>query len=120
MVEREIRLDDFLLDRRQEEAIGAMAQRVSLIGSPELAHSPAAAPAIVEVKTNRGETFSERVDFAKGRSENPLTQSELEAKFIKWAIPVVGEVRALQIISTVQRLEELTDIRELIELMRKP
>ena len=119
-VEREIRWDDFLLDRRQEDVIGAMAQRVSLIDSPELAHSPAAAPAIVEVKTNRGETFSERVDFAKGRSENPLTQSELEAKFIKWAIPVVGEVRALQIISTVQRLEELTDIRELIELMHKP
>ena len=116
-VEREIRWDDFLRDRREEPAIGAMAQKVRLVDSPELSNSPAAAPAIVEVKTTSGQTFSKRVDFAKGRSENPFSQAELEAKFVKWAAPVVGEERALEIIATVQRLEKLTDICELIEMI---
>jgi hypothetical protein len=49
-----------------------------------------------------------------------MSQAELEAKFVKLATPAVGEARALQIIATVRRLEELTDIRELIELMHRP
>jgi 2-methylcitrate dehydratase PrpD len=117
-VEREIRWDDFLKDRREEETIAAMFQKVILVDAPELDDSPAAAPAIVEVKTIRGQTCSKRVDFAKGRSENPFSQTELEAKFVKWAAPVVGEARALEIIPIVQRLEELGDIRELIERMQ--
>jgi 2-methylcitrate dehydratase PrpD len=115
-VERQIRWDDFLRDRREEPAIGAMGQKTRLVGTPELADSPAA-PAIVEVVTTDGLTFRKRVDFAKGRRENPMSQAELEAKFVKLATPAVGEARALQIIATVHRLEELTDIRQLIELM---
>jgi len=122
-VEREIRWDDFLRVRREEPAICAMAQKVRVAefarirDSPELSNSPAAAPAIVEVKTTSGQTFSKRVDFAKGRSENPFSQAELEAKFVKWAAPVVREARALEIIATVQQLEELTNICELIEMI---
>jgi len=116
-VERQIRWDDFLCDRRKEPAIGAMAQRTRLVGTPELVSSPAAAPAIVEVKTTDGRTFSKRVDFARGRSENPLSQAELQAKFVRLATPAVGEARARELISVVERLEELTDIRQLIELM---
>ena len=115
-VEREIRWDDFLRDRRDEEAIGMMYQKVTLVDAPELADSPSAAPAIVEVKTTRGQTFGKQVDFARGRLEKPLNQGELEAKFVKWAEPIVGETRASEIIATVQRLEELADIRELIAL----
>jgi 2-methylcitrate dehydratase PrpD len=118
-VERQIRWDDFLRDRREEPAIGAMARRTRLVGAPELADSPSA-PAIVEVVTTDGLTFRKRVDSAKGRSENPLSQAELEAKFVRLAASAVGEARALEIIATVRRLEELTDIRELIELMHRP
>ncbi|MCZ6678252.1 MAG: MmgE/PrpD family protein [Candidatus Poribacteria bacterium] len=119
-IEREIRWDDFLHDRRDEPAISEMTRRIHLMEAPELSDSPGAAPAIVEVKTSRGQLLSKRVDFAKGRSENPLSQAELEAKFVRWAAPVVGEARALEIIAAVQRLEELTDICELIALMHEP
>lgn len=118
-VERQIRWDDFLRDRRKEPAIGAMARKIRLMGTSELADSPAAAPAIVEVKTTDGRVFRKRVDFAKGRSENPLSRSELEAKFVRLAAPVVGEAQAQEILSMVERLDELPDIRQLIELMRR-
>ena len=117
-VDREIRWDDFLTDRREEPAIGRMAGRVRLIDAPELDGSPGAAPAIVEVETTDGRTFSERVDFAKGRSEHPFTQAELEAKFVRWATPVVGEARAMEIVGAVEGLEEVGDVGELVELMR--
>jgi 2-methylcitrate dehydratase PrpD len=82
-VERQIRWDDFLHDRRKEPNIAAMAARVRLVDSEELSHSDAAAPAIVEIKTTSGQTFCQRVDYAKGRSENPFSQDELETKFIQ-------------------------------------
>lgn len=116
-VERRIRWDDFLQDRREEAAIGAMARKTQLVGTNELKDSPAAAPAIVEVKTIDGQVFRRRVDYRKGHSENPLSQEELEAKFVSLATPAVGEPRALEILALVHRLEELADIRELIALM---
>jgi 2-methylcitrate dehydratase len=117
VVERQIRWDDFLRDRREEPAIGAMAQKTRLMGSDELADSPAGAPAIVEVRTADGRTFRERVDYRKGHSENPLSQEELETKFVRLAMPAVGERQALEIMALVQRLDEVSDVRELIELM---
>jgi 2-methylcitrate dehydratase PrpD len=116
-VERIIRWDDFLRDRRLEPAIGAMAQKVRLIDSDELADADAQAPAIVEVNIRSRQTLSKRVDAAKGRSENSFSQAELEAKFVRWAAPVTGEARALQIMHMVESLETLADVRELIDLI---
>jgi 2-methylcitrate dehydratase PrpD len=117
-VERRIRWDDFLRDRREEPEIGDMAKRTRLVGSAELVDSPAAAPAIVEVRTTDGREFRKRVDYRKGDSENPLSPEELEEKFIGLATPAVGDAQGKEIVSVVRRLEELADIRELIDLLQ--
>jgi 2-methylcitrate dehydratase PrpD len=117
-VEREIRPGDILRDRRDEPAVRHVADRVTLIGEPELDGAAGAAPAIIEVVTSDGRSFSKRVDYARGRSENPLTRDELEAKFIRWAEPVVGEPRAREIIDVVRDIESLPDVSELIGLMQ--
>jgi 2-methylcitrate dehydratase PrpD len=117
-VEREIRWDDFLQDRRKEPAIGDMARRTRLVGSAELDDSPAAAPAIVEVETSDGRRLRKRVDYRKGHRENPLSPEAIEEKFIRLAKPVVGDAQAQEIISLVRRLGELADIRKLIDLLQ--
>lgn len=117
-VERRIRWDDFLADRRAEPAIGAMYERVELTDSPILDEVREGGPAIVTVKTSDGRTFERRVDAALGRSQNPLSRDELEAKFVTWAAPITGESRAADIITTVRGLDEVSDIRALIELLR--
>lgn len=116
-VERGIKWDDFLSDRRQEPAIGRMARKTRLVGTPELATSSGSSPAIVEVETTEGQRFRVRVDAAKGRSENPLSPAELQAKFHTWADPIVGQRRTAEISTMIQRLEEIEDICELIELL---
>ena len=79
--------------------------------------SPGAAPALVEIQTVSGKRYRRQVDFAKGRSQNPLTPAELEEKFMRWATTVVDEEQARQIVQTVNRLDELTDASELVALM---
>ena len=118
-VQHEIRRDDFLHDRRAEPEISEMFQKVRLTDSKELDASPGRAPAIVEVKITDGQTFHERVDITKGLAGNPFSPEELQQKFVKLATEVVSEARALEIIKTVQRLEDLPDICGIIELMHE-
>ena len=118
-VDREIRWDAFLNDRSNEPAISKLFQSTKLTDSQELDDSPGRAPAIVEVKATDGQIFHKRVDIAKGLAGNPFTRDELQQKFIRLATNVVSEARAIEIINTTQRLENLTDIREIIELMHE-
>lgn len=116
-VNRAIQWDDFLQDRRSQPAIEAMWRKVRLEKSADLESSPGAAPALVEIQTVSGKRYRRQVDFAKGRSQNPLTPAELEEKFMRWATTVVDEEQARQIVQTVNRLDELTDASELVALM---
>lgn len=119
-VDREIRPGDILSDRRDEAPVRQVFQRTTLEASAELDGVSAAAPATVEVVVSDGRAFSKRVDYARGRSENPLTRSELEAKFRHWSEPVVGESRAREIIDVARNVERLPDVSELVGLMREP
>lgn len=116
-VERKLEWDDFLKDRRREPKIGEMHKRVRLIGANELADLPYVWPAIVEVRTADGRVFSEQVNQDRGGPENPLSQHELEEKFLGFAVPLVGEPRARAIVGVVSELDALADVRELIQLM---
>jgi 2-methylcitrate dehydratase PrpD len=118
-VNRMIQWDDFLEDRRTQPEIQALWRNVRLEKSTDLDLSPAAAPAIVEVKTVTGQRYHRRVDFAKGRTQNPLNPTELEQKFVRWATTVVDEGRAKQIIQVVSRLEEVSDTGDLVSLMHE-
>jgi 2-methylcitrate dehydratase PrpD len=116
-VERRLRWDDFLKDRRSEPEIGRLYARTHLLGAEELDRSPFAEPAIVEVQTVGGQRYVQRVDAARGHLGNPLTEEELREKFASFAVPIVGVSSARRIVDMVDHLEELADIRELIELL---
>lgn len=116
-VGRELLWDDFLNDRREEPEIGDMYKRVTLAGSEKLADTPFHEPAIVEVKTKDGNTYSERVDLPKGHLKNPMTDGEIEAKYRKLAGTAVNRERTQKIFELVNQLETLSSVRELTELM---
>jgi len=46
------------------------------------------------------------------------SRSSLERKFINFAVPVIGKAGAERVISLVDGLEELKDIRELTQALR--
>lgn len=116
-VDRQIRWNDFLHDRRMEPAIGKMAMKTRLVGSTELDNSTSPRPAVVEVRVKDGRSFRKRVDSNKGRQDNPLSREELEVKFMSLAERVVGNLRAREIISMISRLEVLEDAGDLVRLM---
>jgi 2-methylcitrate dehydratase PrpD len=72
---------------------------------------------LVSVHMKDGRTFSERADFAKGSPADPMTFEEVAAKFqdcarfAKWPAN-----KANSIMRSVQRLEDLDDVRKLTAL----
>ena len=116
-VRRKIAPSDILEDRRADPKIRSLSERVRLIGDPEMDAWPAQAPAVVEVTTRDGRVFTERVDWAVGRRENPMTQAELERKFLELATTRISRDAAARLLAMVYDLERLADVNALGALL---
>ena len=71
----------------------------------------------VQIKTKDGKAYEERVNMPKGNPRNPFTDGELQERFRSLAGRVFPEDRTREIVRVVWRLEKVSNIRELTELM---
>jgi len=71
----------------------------------------------VEIETSDGRIVEGSASDRVGSPKSPLSQEDLEAKFLRLAGPVVGVGRAEQIRALVARLEALADVRGLADLL---
>jgi len=96
-----------------------LAKKVKVVNDPELDKVfPRQWQATVKIKTKDGSVYAGKVETPKGDPANPLTDKELEEKFKTLACDIFPSDRVNEIIQTVQRLERLTDIKELTDLLR--
>ncbi len=116
-VNGKIEPDDILIDRRSDPAVSGLYSRAKLLPDPMLDEITDGAPAIVEIQTRDGASGRERVDYSRGRRQNPLSASELNEKFMRWATTRMGEEQAREIVEATGRLEELEDVGELTRLL---
>jgi len=73
---------------------------------------------IVEVELNDGSTVKGSADFGKGSPVNPMSDDELEAKFMECAMwGGLDRSRARRIIDLAWRIDELENIGELTRLV---
>ena len=76
------------------------------------------AEAVVEIETAGGATLQARCDHAKGAPENPLAREEIEGKLRAYAVDRLPASRIEEVIAAVNRLEDLGDVRELMDMLR--
>jgi aconitate decarboxylase len=78
--------------------------------------SVAKAEAYIDLTFNDGTMLEKHVEHAKGSIENPLTDTELQNKFIEQASLAIGDKRAQQAykaFTSVQNLEDVALIRQM-------
>ncbi len=76
-------------------------------------------PARVRVTMKDGAVFTEQVDFPTGAPSRPLSFADIERKFhslLEHAEQPISPANAQQLVETVARLEELEDVRDLLNL----
>ncbi len=93
----------------REPRVERLKEKIKIVGDPE---SEMLGPATIEVITREGKRHSLHVEHV------PLSQAQVEAKFLDAAAPVLGSERAQKVIEMVNRLEETRDINELGNLLR--
>ncbi|MDR3270856.1 MAG: MmgE/PrpD family protein [Peptococcaceae bacterium] len=120
IVKRRAGLDDFTEEAIHNQTILAMAAKVSLDHDPELDRADDIEPARVEIKTKSGQTYTEFVEHATGTPEKPLSYEDCEKKFrdiLSTAERQVPEAHAAKVIDLVKNLDQVADMKELIDVL---
>ena len=73
--------------------------------------------AILEITTTDERHLVHHTRFPPGTKENPLTTEGVNAKVRDLMGPVLGSVKAGQLIAQVNALEKLDDVRRLLALL---
>lgn len=118
LIEGALGTDQFRNERWKDPEVLKLMAKVTVATDPELEKlHPHALPAHLDIRTKKGERFSQRVDHPKGDPLNPLTDEEIEAKFRSLASPLMGEHRITRIIQMANDIEEVDDIGELMDAL---
>ncbi len=104
------------LARMTDPAIMALRRKIAVVPSEELALATPRRQAIVTMTTHDGRHLSRRSFAVRGSADNPMAQSEVEAKALGLIAPVMGLQQAQTIVETIRRLETVADLTELRHL----
>ena len=106
------------VERMSDPEIQAMKKKITLVADPEMTRCLPKRHAIVELTTTNGQTLSQEVETFRGSADNPPTTEEVEEKAADLLEPVLGGLRARQLMETVRQLESLSSVRELMTLLQ--
>ncbi len=72
----------------------------------------------VEIVTKSGDKFSELVQYHRGHQKNPLTDEEIEQKFISLTRELLTPAQRKGLFSLVWNLEQVEDVSKVMQLLK--
>jgi 2-methylcitrate dehydratase PrpD len=111
LVHGSVRLNAFLPDRMRDAAVRALMEKIECVADPELSKGyPNQRAAQVEIETTDGRKFAHFQPYRKGDPELPLTDEELNDKFLELATPVLGETKSRTLLAELWTTEKLANV----------
>ncbi|MBM3340608.1 MAG: MmgE/PrpD family protein [Betaproteobacteria bacterium] len=108
-------LDQFEPARIADKAVDAFARGKVKVRADAAVQGTAT---IVEIKTTAGVTHTDNRPVAKGDAADPLSRAEIVAKLNTAARGVIPEAAARRIVTLVDTLERVDNVRELLDAAR--
>jgi 2-methylcitrate dehydratase PrpD len=106
LVHGSVRLAAFEPSRLEDPVTRELMRRIDVTVDPELdAAFPAQRAARIAIETRDGRRVEHLQPTRKGDPEAPLSDVELEQKYLELASPVLGEKRARELLARLWRLE---------------
>jgi 2-methylcitrate dehydratase PrpD len=101
-------------DALANPAVARMRQRVSFKQDQGLARGAAR----VRIVTNAGRVLEAAVEVTRGSAERPMTDADLEEKFMAQAQPVIGATQARALARACWHIEQSSNIAEILCMAR--
>jgi 2-methylcitrate dehydratase len=119
LLDGDVSVKQFHDDRWKAREVFALASKVTVrVGEALVAKLPKGHGSNVEVRFNDGRVLKESVEIPDGDAERPMSRPALEHKFRQFADPVLGEAGSRKVMSFVDNLEELKNVRVFTEALR--
>ncbi|MBM2806278.1 MAG: hypothetical protein HW419_4171 [Deltaproteobacteria bacterium] len=107
-------------ERMHDPQVLELKKRVEIVADAELTRiHPAVRAGIVEIVTFDGRQFKLLIDRTPGAPYNPLSPAEIEEKFLSLSVPVLGQDKSAAVAQRVSNLEQLADMSELGNFLRR-
>ena len=111
LVHGSVRLVAFSDERMNDPNVRSMLAKIEVATDPELSKAyPNQRAAHVEIELNDGRLFKHFQPTRKGDPEMPLTDDELNEKYIELAAPVLGDADARKLLEALWSAEKLADV----------
>mgnify|MGYP000395088848 CR=1 FL=1 len=118
LIDGEVSLKQFTKERIADPRVHEFSRTIKVLPDESLdVYYPDKSPVVVIIRTKDGNTYTQRVDYAKGGTQNPLTDDELLEKFMQCSEKSISEERALYIRDAVFKLDEMPDLTGLVGYM---
>src|SRR5438105_3583802 len=121
LIDGKVTGEQFQPSRFTDPAIWKFLENVKVTRNAELSSLyPGAVANIVHLTLKDGRTLSKRVDYPLGHAKNPLSDVELERKFLHLVAPALGRDHSAKILQQAWLLDQEKDVHHLMRLLRMP
>jgi 2-methylcitrate dehydratase len=119
LVDREVTPLSFTPEKIMDTRIRSQLRKVELIGDPEIDRVfPALQRTIVKITTTDGRQFTKQLDFPKGDPRNPLSDREIEEKFVALSDGVLSVQAQSRLRDSIWRLDDDKPVEALMALTK--
>ena len=109
-------IDEFSLEHIQDQSVKKLMAKIEVRVDEGLTKlAPAMRAAVVDVKV-QGNSFSDRVNYPLGEPENPMSDAEIQAKFIDLTKSLKSSAEIEEIIYKVWTVER--DLQKLFRFLK--
>ncbi len=114
-----VTLASFDRKRLADPDVHKLMHKIRVVPQPEfVGRYPESMPTRVTVKTASGKEYVKQVDDPLGHPRNPMSDRQVEDKFLTLAAKQLGRARARRVIELVWRLDRVKDIGVLMPLLK--
>jgi len=119
LLDGDVTAKQFADERWRAADVLALAGKVTVKMADSLvAKFPKGRGAVMEIYFDGGETMKNIVEIPEGDAERPLSRAALEHKFAQFVNPVLGATQGRRIMSFIDDLEHVADVRTLTAALR--
>jgi 2-methylcitrate dehydratase len=118
LAERQVTPVQFTMQKIMDRKIRAQLKKVEVVADPEIEKVfPALQRVIVTITTTDGRSLTKQLDYPKGDPRNPLTDQEVEEKFVALAEGVLSPGAQKKLKDAIWNLEKIDSVSKLMGMM---